>query len=136
MDSSVIVEARTCSGILGVLLVFERNITRACQATMIDRHWDRIASYGQPENTANLGLMEGLNNTIPFSCVGPPVTGMKSSLVYSLCSLYRHRHAGSPTGWSRHDVGNRVLLGRRHSRPLLESVCQWRRLWGHSRDSS
>jgi len=31
---------------------------------MIDRHWDGIASYGQPENTVSLGLEEGLNNTI------------------------------------------------------------------------
>ena len=31
---------------------------------MIDRHWDGIASYGHPENTVSLGLVEGLNNQI------------------------------------------------------------------------
>ena len=75
MDRGVIVGARTCSGILGTPLVLERNITRACLAAMIDRHWDGIASYGQPENTVSLGLVEGLNNTIPPSSVGPPITG-------------------------------------------------------------
>lgn len=42
----------------------ERNITRACQAAMIDRHGDNIASYCQPENTDSLGLVEGGNNKI------------------------------------------------------------------------
>ena len=42
----------------------ERNITRACLAAMIDHHWEGIASYGQPENTVSLGLVEGFNNTI------------------------------------------------------------------------
>jgi hypothetical protein len=74
-----IVEARTCSGLLGAPLVLERNITRACQAAMIDRHWDGIASYGQPENTVSLGLMEGLNNTIPSSSVGPRATGTRTT---------------------------------------------------------
>jgi transposase len=33
-------------------------------AAMIERHWDGIASYGHPENTFSLGMVEGLNNTI------------------------------------------------------------------------
>ena len=33
-------------------------------ATMIDRHWDGIASYCRPENKVSLGLVEGLNNKI------------------------------------------------------------------------
>ena len=31
---------------------------------MLDRHWDGIASYGQPEYTVSLVVEEGLNNTI------------------------------------------------------------------------
>jgi len=33
-------------------------------AARIDRHWNGIASYGYPENTASLGLVEGRNNKI------------------------------------------------------------------------
>jgi len=32
---------------------------------MIDRHWEGLASYGHPESTVSLGLVEGLNNKIP-----------------------------------------------------------------------
>ncbi len=31
---------------------------------MIDRHWDGIAAYCQPENKVSLGFVEGLNNKI------------------------------------------------------------------------
>lgn len=33
-------------------------------AAMIDRHWDGIAAYCQPENKVALGFVEGLNNKI------------------------------------------------------------------------
>ena len=33
-------------------------------ASMIDRHWDGIAAYCQPENKVALGFVEGLNNKI------------------------------------------------------------------------
>jgi len=33
-------------------------------ADMIDRHWDGIAAYCQPENKVALGFVEGLNNKI------------------------------------------------------------------------
>ena len=33
-------------------------------AEMIDRHWDGIAAYCQPENKVSLGFVEGLNNKI------------------------------------------------------------------------
>jgi Transposase len=33
-------------------------------AEMIDRHWDGIAAYCQPENKVSLGFFEGLNNKI------------------------------------------------------------------------
>ncbi len=33
-------------------------------AAMIERHWDGIAVYCQPENKVSLGFMEGLNNKI------------------------------------------------------------------------
>ena len=33
-------------------------------ARMIDRHWDGIAAYCQPENKVRLGFVEGLNNKI------------------------------------------------------------------------
>ena len=33
-------------------------------AKMIDRHWDGIAAYCQPENMVSLGFVEGLNNKI------------------------------------------------------------------------
>lgn len=33
-------------------------------AQMIDRHWDGIAAYCQPENKVSLGFVEGLNNKI------------------------------------------------------------------------
>ena len=33
-------------------------------ATMIERHWDGIAAYCQPENKVALGFVEGLNNKI------------------------------------------------------------------------
>jgi hypothetical protein len=33
-------------------------------AEMIDRHWDGIAAYRQPENKVSLGFVEGLNNKI------------------------------------------------------------------------
>lgn len=33
-------------------------------AAMIERHWDGIISYCQPENKVSLGFMEGLNNKI------------------------------------------------------------------------
>lgn len=33
---------------------------------MIDRHWDGIAAYCQPENKVSLGFVEGLNNKIRF----------------------------------------------------------------------
>lgn len=33
-------------------------------ADMIDRHWDGIAAYCQPENKVSLGFVEGLNNKI------------------------------------------------------------------------
>ena len=33
-------------------------------ATMIDRHWDGIAAYCQPQNKVALGFVEGLNNKI------------------------------------------------------------------------
>jgi transposase len=33
-------------------------------AEMIDRHWDGIAAYSQPENKVSLGFVEGLNNKI------------------------------------------------------------------------
>ena len=33
-------------------------------ARMIDRHWDGIAAYCQPENKVSLGFVEGLNNKI------------------------------------------------------------------------
>jgi len=79
MDRGVIVEARTCSGLLGAPLVLERNITRAYQAAMIDRYWNGIASNGQPENTVSLGLVEGLNNTIPYSRIGLTATGMRTA---------------------------------------------------------
>ena len=31
---------------------------------MIDRHWDGIAAYCEPENKVSLGFVEGLNNKI------------------------------------------------------------------------
>ena len=31
---------------------------------MIERHWDGIAAYCQPENKVSLGFVEGLNNKI------------------------------------------------------------------------
>lgn len=31
---------------------------------MIERHWDGIASYCNPENKVSLGLVEGVNNKI------------------------------------------------------------------------
>jgi transposase len=33
-------------------------------AQMIDRHWDGIAAYCEPENKVSLGFVEGLNNKI------------------------------------------------------------------------
>jgi len=33
-------------------------------AEMVDRHWDGIAAYCQPENKVSLGFVEGLNNKI------------------------------------------------------------------------
>ena len=33
-------------------------------ADMVDRHWDGIAAYCQPENKVALGFVEGLNNKI------------------------------------------------------------------------
>ncbi len=33
-------------------------------AQMIERHWDGIAAYCQPENKVSLGFVEGLNNKI------------------------------------------------------------------------
>lgn len=33
-------------------------------ATMIDKHWDGIVSYCDPDNKVSLGFMEGLNNKI------------------------------------------------------------------------
>src|SRR6187200_2003204 len=33
-------------------------------AALIDRHWDGIAAYCQPENKVSLGFVEGLNNKI------------------------------------------------------------------------
>src|SRR5512141_446396 len=33
-------------------------------ADMIDRHWDGIAAYCNPENKVALGFIEGLNNKI------------------------------------------------------------------------
>jgi transposase len=33
-------------------------------ASMIDKHWDGIASYCRPENKISLGMVEGLNNKI------------------------------------------------------------------------
>lgn len=33
-------------------------------ADMIERHWDGIAAYCQPENKVSLGFVEGLNNKI------------------------------------------------------------------------
>ena len=33
-------------------------------AAMINRHWDGIAAYGQPENKVSLGLVERLNKTV------------------------------------------------------------------------
>jgi transposase len=33
-------------------------------AAMIERHWDGIAAYCQPENKVALGFVEGLNNKI------------------------------------------------------------------------
>jgi transposase len=33
-------------------------------AAMIDRHWEGIAAYCQPENKVSLGFVEGLNNKI------------------------------------------------------------------------
>ena len=33
-------------------------------ARMIDRHWEGIAAYGQPQNKVPLGFVEGLNNKI------------------------------------------------------------------------
>ena len=33
-------------------------------AALIERHWDGIAAYCQPENKVALGFVEGLNNKI------------------------------------------------------------------------
>ena len=33
-------------------------------AAMIERHWDGIAAYGQPQNKVALGFVEGLNNKV------------------------------------------------------------------------
>jgi transposase len=33
-------------------------------AEMIERHWEGIAGYCQPENKVSLGFVEGLNNKI------------------------------------------------------------------------
>lgn len=33
-------------------------------AAMIERHWDGIAAYCQPQNKVSLGFVEGLNNKI------------------------------------------------------------------------
>ncbi len=33
-------------------------------AEMIDRHWNGIAAYCEPENKVSLGFVEGLNNKI------------------------------------------------------------------------
>jgi transposase len=33
-------------------------------AAMIDRHWDGLAAYCQPQNKVSLGFVEGLNNKI------------------------------------------------------------------------
>ena len=33
-------------------------------AEMIERHWDGIAAYANPENKISLGFVEGLNNKI------------------------------------------------------------------------
>ena len=36
---------------------------------MIERHWDKIAAYYNPENKVSLGFVEGLNNKIcVFQC--------------------------------------------------------------------
>ena len=31
---------------------------------MIERHWDALAAYGEPEHKVSLGFVEGLNNKI------------------------------------------------------------------------
>ena len=33
-------------------------------AALIERDWDGLAAYGQPQNKVALGFVEGLNNTI------------------------------------------------------------------------
>ena len=33
-------------------------------AALIERHWEGIAAYCQPDNKVALGFVEGLNNTI------------------------------------------------------------------------
>jgi hypothetical protein len=45
---------------------------------MIDRHWDGIAAYCQPENKVSLGFVEGLNNKIRVIRVAPTACATKS----------------------------------------------------------
>jgi transposase len=39
-------------------------------ADMVERHWDRIASFRKPENKVSLGFVEGLNNKMRVSSAG------------------------------------------------------------------
>lgn len=41
-------------------------------AAMIERHWQGIAAYCQPENKVALGFVEGLNNKIALLGRWPP----------------------------------------------------------------
>jgi len=36
-------------------------------ADMIERHWDGIVSYCNPENKISLGMVEGLNNKLQLA---------------------------------------------------------------------
>ncbi|MEO6553984.1 MAG: transposase [Nitrospiraceae bacterium] len=49
-----------------VSLKWQRLKPYAKFAEMIERHWDSIAAYCQPENMVALGFVEGVNNK---SCV-------------------------------------------------------------------
>ncbi len=48
-------------------------------ATMIERHWEGIAAYCQPENKVALGFVEGLNNKIRSSNGVPMASAMRNT---------------------------------------------------------
>jgi hypothetical protein len=77
---------------------------------MVERHWDRIASFRKPENKVSLGSVEGLNNKIRVFHRRASLKATSPTMTH----LFRDESLGGPLGIdstrARHDPATGATL--------------------------